>query len=229
MAKKKRVARPVAPPARPIPVESQSRPSWRHRLLLDEKHAALWAAVAVLLTVVGLLASYIIPWSIQTHVEASTISKITYAVSITPNPPPSRDPNANDYWGNTILVWNSGPATAKLLVLHLHVPSPDEFLHSPPKLISAPAAAEVQINERTPKGIYEVVLRNFSPGDFCGVRLFYRAEGDFAKKVRHDWDNGGMLSPKFAKHFIKQFWFTGENLEVQNIGMLDVPLTFPMK
>ena len=228
MTKKKRTdPKPPPPPQIAAPLEEGK--NWRERFLLGERHGALWGAAAVILALATLIAGYLIPWNIQSHVEASNTAKITYAVSITPNPPPGEASTNTNYWGTTILIWNAGPATAKTVVLHLHMPSPDVFLHSPPKLVSAPPAATVKINERSPAGIYEVVLQNFTPGEFCGIRLAYRAEGELAKNVRMSWDVDGMFSPKFAKHFIKQFWFTGEGLAVENTGALEVPQTFPAK
>lgn len=228
MKKKKRAA-PTAPPASQQPAGLQQSRNWRERLLLGEKHTALWGAAGVILTAGALIAGYFIPWSIQSRVEASNTAKITYAVTITPDPPPGEDSTTTNYWGNTILIWNAGPATAKTVVLHLHMPSPEVFLHSPPKLVGAPPAASVKINERSPAGIYEIVLQNFTPGEFCGVRLAYRAEGGLAKTVRSSWETDGMFSSKFAKHFIKQFWFTGEGLAVENTGALEVSQTFPTK
>lgn len=229
MPKKRKPRTPVAVQAHSTAAEQSTSPTWRQRLLLDERYSALWSAAAVFVAIAALLASYVIPWSIQSHVEESSVAKITYAVSIMPNPPPGERSSTTTYWGNTILIWNSGPATAKTMVLHIHAPSRDEFLHSALKIVSAPAAADVQINERSPSGIYEVVIRNFSPGDYCGVRMAYRAEGALASQVRQDWNEGGLFSAKFARHFIKQFWFTGENLRVENIGALDVKQTFVAK
>ena len=227
--KKKNHAGTKVPSTSQKPVLPQQSKNWRERLLLGENHTALWGAAAVILAAAALIAGYFIPWSIQSRVEASNTAKITYAVTITPNPPPGEDSATTKYWGNTIFIWNAGPATAKTVVLHLHMPSPDVFSHAPPKLVSAPAAASVKINERSPAGIYEIVLQNFTPGEFCGVRLAYRAEGELAETVRNSWVTDGMFSPKFAKHFIKQFWFTGEGLSVENTGALEVPQTFPAK
>jgi hypothetical protein len=227
MKKKRPIAKTQAPP--PQPPAPAAAKTWRERLLLGQGHAALWGALGVLVAFATLIAGYFIPWNIQSRVEASNTAKITYAVTITPNPPPGEDSATTNYWGNTILIWNAGPATAKTVILHLHMPSPDVFLHSPPQLVSAPPAASVKINERSPAGIYEVVLQNFTPGEFCGIRLAYRAEGELADAVRKSWKSDGMFSPKFAKYFIKQFWFSGEGLAVENTGALDVAQTFPAK
>ena len=228
MSKKRQTAE--RQPTSPIQTQDVVAPrTWRQRLLLDEKHASLWGAVAVVVAVIAIVAGYVTERNRQTRAEAAHVANVTYAVSIMPNPPPGEDFKTTNYWGVNILVWNSGPATANTLVLHLHTPSPDVFLHSAPEIISAPPVATMRINERTPAGIYEVVLQNFSPGEFCGVRLGYRAEGELAKLVHEDRDNGGLFSPNLAKHFIKQFWFTGESIAVHNVGALDVQQTFPAK
>ena len=39
--------------------------------------------------------------------------------------------------------------------------------------MSSPAAAEIQINNRIPEGIYQIVLKNMLPGDQCFINMFY--------------------------------------------------------
>ncbi len=218
----------VVPSTQPSSTHTKS-PFWLNRLFLGERHAVLWAAIGVLVAIIAIVVGYLVPWKIQSHVEASNLSKITYAVSIMPNPQTSEFSNTPNYWISTIQLWNTGPATAKTVVLHLNAPPPFIFFNSSPTLTSAPASGEVKINERIPRGIYEVVLRNFPPGEFCEVRMEYHAEGEIATKIRDDWKNDGLRSAIFAKNFISEFWFSGENLSAENWGMLDVQQTYPLR
>lgn len=225
---KKKILNKKQDPQLSIAQAASSR-SWKKLLFLENEHSTVWAAFSAFVAVVAIILAIYIPWYFQSKAEASSIAKITYAVTISPNPGPGEKSESTNYWVNNILIWNTGPATAKTLVLHLHIPSPAVFLHAAPVLISSPPAATVKINERSPAGIYEVVLQNFTPGEFAGFRIAYRAEGELAKTIRNDWDQHEFFSSKFAKNFIKQFWFTGEGLVVENIGSFDVEQTFQAK
>jgi hypothetical protein len=50
--------------------------------------------------------------------------------------------------------------------------------------------------------------------------MFYRAEGEQASEIQREWDNQGMLKESFGKRFITDFFFTGENLTVSNLGAM---------
>jgi hypothetical protein len=64
------------------------------------------------------------------------------------------------------------------------------------------------------------VITHFTPGDNFALRMFYRAEGEQASEIQREWDNQGMLKESFGKRFITDFFFTGENLTVSNLGAM---------
>ena len=116
---------------------------------------------------------------------------------------------------------NGGPLTAETVVLHLYTPPPSLFLHSAPTVISSAAAARVEIIERIPEGIYQVVYSHLTPGDTAMVHLFYRVPEEKKQPFMQAWRDGGMFKKEFARNFIKQFFFTGEHLKVSDFGAMD--------
>jgi len=119
------------------------------------------------------------------------------------------------------MVANTGPATAETLVLHLRTPPPSAFLHSAPTVMSDAAAADVEIKERIPEGIYQIVYKHLTPHDAAWVHMFYRVPEEEKVPFTQAWRNGGMFKQEFAKKFVQEFYFTGEHIKVSNLGALD--------
>ena len=212
------------------PNERHYKKRWLRRFSLKEKNIPWWnvvpAGIGIVLTIVGLLLTYFAPWRIQEVSADRAVSNIQYAFFIKPAPVPGEQFENNGRWEVSIMVANAGPRTAQSLVLNLHTPDPQLFLHSEPRVMSSPAAAEVQINKRIPDGIYQVVLKDFVPGDTCFLNMFYRTTDDKREEFYKRWTAGGLFDKDFGKRFINQFWFTGENLKVQNVGALELEPSF---
>ncbi len=184
-----------------------------------------WLGVA--LAVVGVVLAVVLP--IVGHYEDQrkqreaaehSVSRIDYAWFIKPAPAPSEQFEKTGRWEVSVMVDNGGPLTAETVVLHLVTPPPSVFSHSPPTVMSSPAAAKVEIIERTP-GIYQIVYSHLTPGDAAFVRLFYQVPEEMKPSFMQAWRQGGLFDKEFAKRFINQFFFTGEHLKVSNSGALD--------
>jgi hypothetical protein len=210
--------------------KSVDRKKWRARLFLEAKHIPLWSvvvtAVGVLIAIVALIVAYVVPWRIQDVNEARETSKIEYAFFIKPAPVPGEQFETTNRWELSIMIANGGPKTAQSFILNLHTPDPQFFLHSAPEVMSSPAAAEVQINKRIPDGIYQIVLKNFVPGDTCFLNMFYSTPDDKQQEFHEKWHQGGLFDESFGKRFVNQFWFTGEKLKIENIGALELKPSF---
>jgi hypothetical protein len=154
---------------------------WRRKLLLEEKHIPLWSVIlgglAIIIASVAIVLSYIVPWNIQTHNDESGLSKIGYAFFIKPAPVPGEEFKKTKRWEVSVMILNSGPATAQAFILHLHTPDPQLFLHSEPKVMSSPAAADIQINKRIPNGHLSSSIQKFSARRFLLLEYVLRNDG----------------------------------------------------
>lgn len=178
------------------------------------------AVFGIVLTILFFVASYYTEQKKETEAAEESVSRIDYAWFIKPAPTPGEPFEETGRWEVSILVTNEGPLTAETVVLHLYTPSPAVFLHSAPTMMSDAAAARVEITDRIPEGIYQIVYHHLTPGDSAWVRLFYQVPSDMKGPFMQEWHKG-MFSREFARKFINQFFFTGEHLKVSNIGALN--------
>jgi hypothetical protein len=177
------------------------------------------------LAIAFFVAAYCIERKRETEAAEKSVSRINYAWFIEPAPTPGESFEETGRWEVSIMVDNEGPLTAETVVLHMDTPSPTVFHHSAPTLMSDAAAARVEIIERIPQGIYQVVYHHLTPGDTAWVRLFYQVPSDMKGPFIQEWHKG-MFSTEFVKKFINQFFFTGEHLKVSNIGALNFEPAF---
>jgi len=153
------------------------------------------------------------------------VSRIDYAWFIKPAPTPGGSFEETGRWEVSIMVDNEGPLTAETVGLHMETPSPTVFLHSALTSMSDAAAARVEIVERIPQGIDQVVYHHLTLGDTAWARLFDQVPADMKGPFMQEWHKG-MFSREFARKFINQFFVTGEHLKVSNIGGLNFEPAF---
>lgn len=120
------------------------------------------------------------------------------------------------------MVTNEGQKTADTLVLHLITPSPTEFIHSDPTVMSDAAAANIDIKNRIPSGIYQIVYTHLTPGDSMWIHMFYSVPDAERASFTQAWHDG-MFTKDFARKFVREFFFTGEHIKISNVGALDFP------
>jgi hypothetical protein len=87
--------------------------------------------------------------------------------------------------------------------------------------MSDAAAAGVEIKERIPEGIYQIVYNHLTPNDTASVHMFYRVPEEGKDAFMRAWRDGGMFKQEFARKFVQEFFFTGEHIKVSNFGALD--------
>jgi hypothetical protein len=177
-------------------------------------------AGSIIVAICGVAYSTHVNREIQAIREQQQLSHIGYAVFAQPAPVPGEDFDTTGRWRVIIEVFNTGPLDAKTIVLNLHTPSPDEFLHSAPEVMSEPAAAQIQIKKWIPAGIYQVEITNLIKGDQLFLKMLYQVPSDQKKEFMDQWRGGGMFKADFGRRFIGHFFFTGEHLTVENFGAM---------
>jgi len=223
-----RVKEPIVPAQQQASLAPTRQSSWtRLRIFLTTpswQGFGTW--LGVVLAVVLFIVSYIITEKKEKEATEQSLSRISYAWFIKPAPVPGEQFETTARWEVSVMVANGGPATAETVVLHLTTPPPSGFLHSAPTLMSSAAAARVDILERTPEGIYQIVYNNLTPGDGATVHLFYLVPDEKKQMFMRAWHDGGMFKKEFAKNFINQFFFTGAHLRISNFGAMDYEPSF---
>jgi hypothetical protein len=159
-------------------------------------------------------------------VAAESRTQIGYAIMVQPAPVPGESFDTTGRWRVIIEVFNSGPADAKTILLTLHTPPPDAFLHSPPMIMSDAGAAKIDIKPRDPDGIYQVEITNLIKGDELMLKMLYQVPDDHKKEFMDQWKQGGIFDASFGKRFIGHFFFTGEHLSVSNYGAMPMKADF---
>jgi hypothetical protein len=92
--------------------------------------------------------------------------------------------------------------------------------------MSDAAAAGVEVRERIPEGIYQIVYKHLTPDDTAWVHMFYQVPEGGKDPFMRAWREGGMFEQEFAKRFVQEFFFTGEHIKVSNLGALDFKPSF---
>jgi hypothetical protein len=208
--------------ARPKPPTHRAPLLERVRIFLTTPS---WLGFATWLGVISAIAfsaiTYLHDREKENDAAEQALSRIDYAWTIKPAPEPREEFESTGRWEVALAVANGGPTTADTVVLHLRTPSPSVFLHSAPTVMSDAAAAGVEIRDRVPDGIYEIVYKNLTPGDSAWVHMFYRVPEDRKDSFMRTWRTGGMFKQEFAKEFVYEFFFSGAHIKVSNIGALD--------
>ncbi|MFN7934663.1 MAG: hypothetical protein U0R19_15140 [Bryobacteraceae bacterium] len=182
----------------------------------------LLALASILLAITAISVSAWVAWSVQSRREQLQSSQIGYAFFIEPAPTPGQTVENSGRWKVSIMIFNSGPANVKTMVLHLRTPPADVFLHSKPQVMSSPAAARIEVKDRLPDGNYQIVFDNLIHGDTAFLSMYYQVpEGQITDMVR-EWKQN-MFTRTFARRFVLEFFFSGEYLSFRNFGA--IPLT----
>jgi hypothetical protein len=177
--------------------------------------------VAGVLSLRVAVGSYKLNQRAQLQAKEQKTANIYYSLSIHPLPM-KRDPSKeSNRWEVSMTVRNAGPATAQTLVLHLHCLDPGQFPHFEPVINSQPSVATVEVSSRRPPGYYQVVFKNLPSGDGGMLGIYFEAPATISEELMKSWENN-MFSKDFARRFISSFQFTGDNIEVNNEGMLEL-------
>jgi len=193
-----------------------------------------WLGLGVLVVVVSAAATLAVTRYFDQQKERKakeeSLSTIDYAWFINPAPTPGEEFENTGRWEVSLMVYNAGPRTAETVVLHLTTPPPSILLHSAPVELSSGATTKVEIIERTlngnvPAGLYQVVFRNFAPGDTVMLGLFYRVPDEEKRSLMTKWHEQ-RWDKEFARQFVSDFFFTGEHLRISNSGATKLEPSF---
>ena len=85
--------------------------------------------------------------------------------------------------------------------------------------MSEAAAAKVEVKNRIPDGIYQIVFTNLIKGDTVFLQMFYATP---ERRNRSSWNDGCTAEclRLISEEVISQFFFTGEHLAVTNFGSI---------
>lgn len=188
----------------------QSRHSWF-------RSGTFWG---ILLSVVGLAATFAAPIVQQMWQDHHNSAEIQYQLVVEPVPGAVESSGRSRYVAILTAI-NSGPATAKFFISRILLGTHQVHLLSAPYVTREPSGGTAKVYPVMEPAIYEVAVSNLAPGTGLTVVCEFSVAPELRATLGRLWPRP---SGELVGHFISEVQTTGDNIRAVDAGYYPVPM-----